>query len=255
MKKQIIDILSQKLNADLVKDLVNSYVDVKDNHIKGDDEIAISKAGKFVEDVFRVLKYVLNEQVLPEIKQGQFNKISEDLMNANGSTYPESVRILIPKIALSLIYDPRSKSGAIHRKPINPDFIDGKLVAGTCDWIIAEFLRLYYTRDPEEVEKLIKNVVKDYIPVIEKIGNQTFVNVKVNCDEEILIRLFDVDENGLTRKELGNSMKQHFERPTITNALRKLLENRDIALTDDKKYVILEPGKKRISPKIIELSR
>ena len=183
MKEQIIDILSQQLNADLVKDLVNSYVDVKDNHVKGDDESAISKAGKFVENVFRILKFILNGKILPEIKQWDFNDISEDLRNANSTKFPESVRILIPKIALSLIYEPRNKSGAVHQKPINPDFIDGKLVVGACDWIIAEILRIYHTRDTDAVNKLIQNVVKDYIPVIQKVGDEKFVNAKVEAKD------------------------------------------------------------------------
>src|SRR5689334_2116694 len=108
MKDQIIALLSQQLDPDLVKDLVNSYVDVKDNHIKGNDEASISKSGKFVENVFRILKFILNKKVLSEIKQGDFNKISDDLKNADGSKFPESVRILIPKISHSLIYEPRN---------------------------------------------------------------------------------------------------------------------------------------------------
>ncbi len=254
MKDQIISILSQQLNPDLVKDLVNSYEAVKDSYIKGDHEIALVKSGKFVENVFRILKFILNKQVLAEIKSGDFNKISDDLEKADGSKFSESVRLLIPQIAISIIYKPRSKLGAAHQKPINPDYIDGKLSVGTCGWIMAEFLRLYHTRDTETVEKLIKDVVKEYIPVIQTIGDEKFVNAQVACDDEILIRLFDASNDGLSRKDLGNSMKRHFKPPTITNAIRDLEENRDIHLTKDNNYVISEPARKSIASKIIELT-
>jgi hypothetical protein len=254
MKDQIINILSQKINHDLVKDLVNSFEDVKNSYIKGDHEAALSKSGKFVENVFRVLKFIKSNQMLKEIKQQEFNEISKDLLNADGKKFPESIRILIPRIALSLVYEPRSKLGAIHVKEINPDFIDGKLTVGACDWIMAEFLRVFHTRDPEIVDELIKKLVKEYIPVIQKVGDETFVNAKVECKDEILIRLLDSD-NGLSRKELGSSIKHHFSASTITESLQKLVKDKDVFLTKSDKYVISGLAEKRISALIVELTR
>ncbi|MDE1818705.1 MAG: hypothetical protein KGI19_08900 [Thaumarchaeota archaeon] len=255
MKDEIVSILSEKIDKNLVKDLVNSYHDVKDTYIKGDNETALSKSGKFVENVFRVLRFIKSNQVLKEIKPQEFNKISEDLKNADGSKIRESIRILIPRIAMYMIYEPRSKLGAVHVKEINPDFIDGKLTIGACDWIMAEFLRVYHTRDSETVYNLIQNVVKDYIPIIQKIGDEKFVNTNVECSDEILIRLSDVLDDGLTRKDLGESMKNHFGQSAITKALQKLVKDRDIFLTKTGKYVISDPAREKIASKIIELSR
>ena len=253
MKDQIINILSQNIHKGIIKDLVNSYEKVKDEFVKKNYEEAQSKSGKFVDNVFRTLNFILTNQVLNEIKSGQMDKISEKLRNANGSKYPESIRLLIPNIAQSMIYQPRSKLGSVHQKPITPDFIDAKLTVGACDWIIAELLRLYHTRDSQKVNELIKNVVKDYVPVIQNIGDETFVNAKVNCEEEILIRLYD-SIYGFSRKELGITMGAHFSPSTITNVLKKLGEERDVHLTNDGKYIISEPARKKISGRIMELS-
>lgn len=253
MKELIIDILSNEIDKNIVADLINSYSDVKDAFIKGDYEGAQSKSGKFVENVFRTLYHIRRKKVLPEIKQHQIEEITKDLLNSDGKTYPESIRILIPSIAKSMIYEPRSKLGSVHQKPIKPDFIDAKLTVGASDWIIAELLRLYHTRDAQKVNELIKNVVKDYIPVLQKVGDETFVDAKTNCEEEILIRLSDVGNGGLSRKELGKSMKHNFDRSTITNTLGKLIKNKDIFFTKDNKYVIFESSRKKIANKIIKL--
>lgn len=253
MKDQITSILSQKIDKDIVKDLVNSYVKVKDEFIKGNYEEAQSKSGKFVENVFRALNFILTNQALNEMKSGQMDKISEKLRNAPSSKYDESIRLLMPNIAQSMIYQPRSKRGSVHQKSITPDFIDAKLTVGACDWIMAEFLRLYHTRNSQKVNELIKNVVKDYIPVIQKIGNETFVNPQVSCEEEILIRLCDSSE-GLSRTELGLAMKNNFDSSTITNALKKLVRKRDVHPTRGSKYVISDPARKKISSRIVELT-
>ena len=253
MKDEITNILSQKINKGIVKDLINSYVKVKDEFIKGNYEEAQSKSGKFVENVFRVLHNIRTTQVLKEIKSGQMNDISSKLMNANGKTYSESIRILIPQIAQAMIYEPRSKMGSVHVKPVEPDFIDAKLTVDAADWIIAELLRQYDTRDTVKVSTLINNVVKEYIPVIQKIGDEVFVDADVECDEEILIRLYDSSE-GLNRNELGQAMKHSFSPSTITKKIAKLQTTKQIFLTKNKKYVIPESTRKKISKKILELS-
>ena len=253
MKDQIINILSQTIDKDIVKDLVNSYEKVKDEFIKGNYEEAQSKSGKFVDNVFRTLNYIITGQALKEIKPNEMSKISEKLRNANGSKYPESIRLLIPDIAQSLIYQPRSKLGSVHQKPVTPDFIDAKLTVESSDWIMAELLRQYDTRDVEKVSFLINNVVKEYIPIIQRVGDEIFVDADVKCDEEILIRLHE-STNGLTRKELGEAMR-HFDSSTISNSLKKLQKPpRDVFLTRGKKYVIAESTRKKISKRILELS-
>lgn len=253
MKEKIIGILSSEIDKSIITDLINSYSDVKDSFIKGDNEGAQSKSGKFVENVFRTLYYIRRNQVLKEIKPHQFEEIAEELRNSDGKKYPESVRLLIAPIAKSMIYEPRSKLGSVHVKPITPDFIDAKLTVDASDWIIAELLRLYHKRDAQEVNELIKNVVKEYIPIVQKIGDETFVNAKVKCEEEILIRLSDVGNGGLSRNELGAAMKNHFDASTITNTLKKLMKNRDGHLTKTERYVISDPAREKISKRIVEL--
>ena len=252
MKEQIINSLSQKLDDGIVKDLINIYEKTKNEFIKGNYEEVQSKSGKFVENVFRILNFILTQEVINEIQSSEMNKLSKKLKELSDPACPESIRLLIPNIAQSLIYQPRSKLGSVHHKPITPDLIDAKLTISASDWIIAELLRQYDTRDTEKVQQLINNVIKEHVPIIQKIGEETFVDANVKCDEEILIRLYQ-DPEGLTRNEIGIAIK-HFGSSTISNNLKKLKKSRDIFLTKNKKYVIAESTRKNISDRIIELS-
>lgn len=254
MRELIIEILSDKIDSGLVTDLVDSYVSVKDSHILGDDESAISKSGKFVENVFRVLKYIKNKKILPEIKSHQFVEISEELRNLPSSTYPDSIRLLIPKISLSIIYETRSKSGAVHVKKINPDFIDGKFVVGICDWVMAELLRQFYSRDPLLVFELIQKIVKESIPVIQIVGDEKFVTAKLDCETDILLRLFE-SENGLDRKEIGIALKLYFTPQKITSSLKKLTTDRAIFPIKSGKFVISDLKRPEIKNLIFKLTK
>jgi len=254
MRELIIEILAEKIDKKIVTDLVDSYASVKDSHIKGDDEEALSKSGKFVENVFRVLKFIKSNVILNEIKSGQLIKISEELKNTDSSKIQESIRLLIPKIAMSIIYETRSKSGAVHVKEINPDFIDGKLTVSACDWIMAELLRTFHSRDPNTVSDLIGKIVKESAPIIQVVGEEKFVTANLDCKTEILVRLSD-SENGLTRKELGKAMKLHFSPQNITQNISKLLSGRQVFLTDSGRYIIADPVRIKIKNLIADLAK
>ena len=225
---------------------------MKNEFIKRNHEEVQSKSGKFVENVFRALNFIITKNALIEIKSNEMNKISEKLKKADSSKHSESVRLLMPDIALSLIYQPRSKLGSVHQKPITPDYIDAKLTVEASNWIMAEFLRQYGINDVEKVSGLINNIVKEHVPIIQKINNEIFVDADITCDEEILIRLHE-SLDGLTRNEFGKAIS-NFASSTITNSLSKLKRSRSIFLTSNEKYIIAESGRRRINKRMIEMS-
>jgi len=252
MKEQISNILSQKIDKSIIDDLVNSYIEIKNEFISGNYVEAHSKSGKFVENVFITLNFIITNKTISELKLGEMNKISKKLKDADDSIYSESVRLLIPDIAKSLIYQPRSKMGSVHKKPVTPDFIDAKLTISASDWIMAELLRQYDTREVKKIQQLINNVVMDHIPIIQKIGNEIFVDAHVNCNEEILIILHQ-NTAGLTKNEIYTTIKR-FTKSTISRNLKKLEKTRSVFLTKANKYVIAGSVKKRISNRMIELA-
>lgn len=251
MKDQIINILSQKIDKNIIEDLVNSYIEIKNEFINGNYVETHSKSGKFAENVFITLNFITTNKIINELKSGEMSKISKKLKDVDDSTYSESIRLLIPDIAKSLIYQPRSKLGSIHKKPVTPDFIDAKLTISASDWIMAELLRQYGTREIKKIQQLINNVVTEHIPIIQKIGKEIFVDADVSCNEEMLIILHQSSE-GLTKSEIYTTIKR-FAKSTISQNLKKLEESRSIFLTEANRYVIAGSAKKRISNRMIEL--
>lgn len=254
MEDEIVKLLSKEIDKKLVDDLIESYIKIKKEFINSNYEETQSKSGKFVENVFRVLHYIRTKQIKSEIKQHEINDEINKLLNLDGKKFSESIRILIPEIANTVIYLLRSKLGSVHVKPIKPDFIDAKLTVDACNWIIAELLRTYHERNTDSVENLIKNVVQEDIPILQKYGDEIFLNVKVKAEDEILIRLLDAND-GLTRKELGTHMKANFSKSTITSTVKKLSKERKIHLSKNKKLILADSERKNVSQLIQKLTK
>ena len=254
MKEKIIEFLSEneKLEKNIVCDLVESFSMQKNEYLKGRYEESLLKAGVFVENLFILLNYILSKKKLDEIKQTQFDQISSELAKAKNDDIPESIRILVPRIAKSMIYDVRSKTGAIHKKSIVPDKIDVKLTISAADWIMAELLRTYHKRDTMLVQGLIDEVIEDFLPVTEKIGDDFYINRKVSCEEEVLIQLHE-NQDGLTRPELGKLIS-NFSSSNVTKVVKKLImEKRIFRINVSSKYIISDTGKIWILDRISKL--
>lgn len=166
MKEKIIEILSKNIDKELIGSMMNTYEAVQNSYLDGNDEDTLSKSGKFVENVFRVLYNISTGAKLTEVQSGQINEISDELEQMSSTKLPETIRIVIPRVA-KLVYTMRSKLGAEHVKPITPDFIDAKFTVSACDWILAELLRTFHVRDSSKVDELIQKVKARKMPKLE----------------------------------------------------------------------------------------
>lgn len=171
MNDEIENILSKNIDNDLIADLVGSYKSVHKAYFNEDYEGTLSKSGKFVENVFRVLNYVTTKTKLTEIKQGQINDLFEKLEKVDSKKFSEIIRLVIPRVAITT-YTLRSKMGSEHVKPTVPDFIDAKFTIASCDWIIAEFLRMSLDRDSSKVDEIIQKVKSTENPKLESFNIQ-----------------------------------------------------------------------------------
>ncbi len=127
----------------------------------GEYETAINKSGKFVETVLQILKYIISEKVINNTKLLRIKDVSEELLQTPVDTYPVSIRKIIPR-SINAIYTIRSERGTAHKSgDIKPNIIDCNFVVSTCDWILAEFLRLYHNSDIKEVENIMNSLVEN----------------------------------------------------------------------------------------------
>jgi hypothetical protein len=164
--------LSSELDPVLVKDLLDEYRVIRRNHSIGDYEKALIQAGKFCETVFQILEYITSGVAS---KEPEISEIAKTLERLPKDKFQDSIRIIMP-LAARTIYSIRSKRGTAHkRQEISPCHMDSAFVLSTCDWILSELVRLYYTGDQAEIVAIISSLGEQEIPVIEKVDNHLVV--------------------------------------------------------------------------------
>jgi hypothetical protein len=244
----IISELSTELAPSLVSELIESYEKILIEFRKAAWDETLWKAGKFVENVFRLLDNLVHSRVLDQVPN--MNELKKELESLPSSKFQDSIRILIPRIATAMIYDPRSKKGAVHVKPMNPDFLDATLTVAASDWILAEFLRLYHSSDTERIQQIIKSILVRKIPFVEKHGGVSFVTHPMkNAEDEILLLLLDA-QDGMDRKAVGISLGNTYTPGRVTQAIDELLKKRYIIKRLDGQHVISGPGETHISEEL-----
>ena len=250
LKTKVVLELSARFPSDLVDALVSSYEKVVVEFRKGAWDETLWKAGKFTENVFRLLCCVVHGKAPSEVSN--IRELKKELEDLPSDIYPDSVRLLIPRIASAMIYDPRSKKGAVHVKPVDPDYMDATLVVSACDWVLAELIRLYHTKEPKEIQDIIRSIVARKVPFVERHGEEVFVVVPLGAEDEILLLLLD-NRDGFNRSDIGKSIGIFYAPPRVTEALHALQEKRFIVPTSDGRYVITGPGESHISALILRM--
>jgi len=232
----------QKIPAstELTDKLITIYKTIKQNFYLGKDEESLEKAGKFVEVVVRILQELTTNKFTPFDKE---LKISETLKNFERlpkDSFSESVRIIIPRI-LTTIYTFRSKRGGAHIIEVNPNHIDATYIIAACDWIIAEFIRLYHTNDEKEIEKIINSIVDRKVSILEEFGEDLkILDPSLSVSDKILIILYKKHPNSVLTDELKKWIKT--KTPTHINTALKRLDDNGYIYRKNKENTITRKG-------------
>jgi len=243
LRELIISELSSRLPVELIRDLIGSYESTLTEFRKGSWAETLWKAGKFAENVFRVLYFIVHSKVISEVPR--MSDLRDELEDLPSQKFSESIRILIPRITSAMIYDPRSKRDAVHVKPVDPDFLDSTLAVSAADWILAELLRTYHVADTQELRNAIASIITRKVPFVERHGDASFVTVHLGAEDEILLLLWDMGA-GTNRATIGRSMGKVYTQARITQSLQSLLKKRFIVKIDSL-YEITGPGESHIS--------
>lgn len=217
----IKEILSSKIAPELVERLLEHYKELKRKFFLEQYEASQLNSAKFVEVVFRILEYITRRSYTPFDRDIRINDLVTYLKNLSRTQYPDTIRILIPRI-LKSIYDIRSKRGVAHVREVNPNLMDATFVVSACDWIMAEFVRLYYTTNPTAAQKIINSIVERKVPIIEEFGGDIkILNPNLTVADKILLILYKKHPDYVLTSDLKKWIKT--KSPThITNVLRQL---------------------------------
>lgn len=246
MRDLILKNLSATVDTRVVEQLLDSYEKLVARFRGGDLDGSLSEAGKFVEHTLRAVEYIRTGSAPVEIKSPQqtVKEIEKD------QKLPEALRLLVPRIVHAMIYDIRSKRGAIHVKEIDPRQMDAALSAQAASWVVAELLRMYHDDDEAVITQALELLMRPHIPWIERFGDEEVVTRRVSCEVELLLLLAGAAANGLDRTALGQSSK--YPPPTVTRALQKLDDARNVHRTRDGHYHITGPGRQYMVEHVME---
>jgi hypothetical protein len=238
VRELILKSLATRIDAKVVEALLSSYETLVTKFQKGDLEGCLGVAGKFVEHTLRAAEYIRTGTAPTEIKAPQqtVKELEKD------QKLPEGLRILIPRIAHAMIYDMRSKRGAIHVKEIDPRQIDASLTVQAASWVLAEFIRLYHVSDEAAVTREMATLMRPHIPFIEQFGEESVVTRAVPCDVELLLLLARGGQDGLDRRTIGQASK--YPPSTVTQSLQRMEKARHVHRTRQGAFHITGPGEK-----------
>jgi hypothetical protein len=228
--------LASKIEPGVVADILNAYEGLIQKHRALDAEAALTRAGKFVEHIFRALEFIRTGTAPAEIK----SPAATAKLLEGDTSLPESIRMLLPRIALAMVYDVRSKRGAVHVKEINPRGIDVDLATKAASWIVAELIRLYHVDDENAVRLEMTVLTRATFPLLESIDGEDFVSKKVPPRVEIQLLLGRQGGEGATRTQLGKMAK--CDAPRVTEAIKGLAKDRLVHLTEKGIYYLTGSG-------------
>lgn len=196
--------LAAAYDAAVVDELLAAYEEAKKNYHLGGLRLSAVEGGRFTEAAFRMLQQETTGTFTPLGKTlPRTDKLIEDLAALASATYPESVRIHIPR-ALRVVYDIRNKRDAAHLADhIDPNLQDATLVVSTLDWILAEFIRLHHNVTANQAQKLVEDLVTRQAPVIQDFdGFLKILTPNLGASDQCLVLLYHRGAAGADYDEL-----------------------------------------------------
>jgi hypothetical protein len=237
MRNEIQASIAAKLASPAVKDVLDSFEKMVTWYRKGAATDVLTEAGKFVENGLRLLEFVRTGATPTEIKNA--SATAKDLDAAK--TLDESIRVLIPRILLAMIYDVRSKKGAVHVKGIDPTVIDATLAINAASWVVAELLRLFHTAEEKRIVEIMASLSRRPLSCIEYFGEERLVTKDLGADGEVLMLLASSEPSGLSRREIGEAAQ--FASQRVSDSVARLVQKRQIYLQrTTKRYRITGEG-------------
>jgi len=219
--------LARATDPDISTELVEAYEELKVRYYRRDFRPGQLEAGRFAEAAFRILQlkaggsYAAIGKALPRLPV-----LIESLESADASRVHESIRIHIPR-TLAAVYNIRNRRDVGHiAADVDANAMDAEFVMSACNWVLAEFVRLFHQCSPEEAQAYVEGIVKRRLPLIQVFGETPFVlRSGLPARDEILVLLSHQGSLGASLNQL-DSWLPTVDRRNIRARLSEL-ERRD----------------------------
>lgn len=250
MRAKIESILVSSLPPEIVSHLLDTYFELKTNFYLNKHRPSELEGGLFAEAVIRGIQHLGTGTYTPFSSQlKRFDQLVKDLENLPSKTTSDSVRLHIPR-SLWVIFHFRNKRSVAHlTNQINPNLCDSTLVMSVCDWVLAELIRITFLCPPEEAQRLVDDLVKRKIPIIEDFdGFPKILDPKLSVPKRILVILYEKGEAGAAKDNLAIWIKTSSN--NLNMALNDLENRRAFIHKNNLNFFITKSGLKFVEAEI-----
>jgi hypothetical protein len=234
------------LDAKLVDELLNAYVDAKLNFFAGGLRLSAVEGGRFCEAAFRLLQQAAGLPITALGKMLDTEKLIDHLAKLPSASHPEAIRIHVPR-SLRVVYDVRNKRDAAHLADgIDPNVQDATLVVSVLDWVLAELVRLYHSVPPNEAQRLVESLVERKAPAVQSFGDFLKVlNPNLKAGDRMLLLLYQRGPDGATFEQLDAWAKPSM-RGNLRRTLTQLEDERALIHCDGTRFYITQSGSREV---------
>lgn len=221
--------------------IIDSYVEMQQRFLAGDWQPSELDGGRLCEAVARAV-YQMNSGIITHSQlPGAICEKLEDEKNQHKHTLAHSDRLHICK-AISLVYKFRSSRGSVHISPVySADFMDSMLMVHDGKWILAEFLRLAWTKDKTLISRPSRRSSNWNFSLIHELeGVPLVLDEKVSAPVEILLLLNHADGHKITRDQVTAQCKNNTA-AAVSTAITRLMKANDIRSTPTAGEIALTP--------------
>lgn len=186
---RLIDLLTPGINSVIADKIVKHYTQMKHNYLLEKHGPTEVDGGQFVEAVARAIENEAFGSFTPIVHKIDIDKVFKRVESKKGQL-DESLRIDVPR-TLRSIYDVRNRRGAAHLGLFDPNLMDSTYVISTCDWVMAELVRIYSSVTPEDAQSIVGTIIERKIPLVEEFEDDLMVlDPDMRMNEQILILLY-----------------------------------------------------------------
>jgi hypothetical protein len=232
--------LTATLDPGVVDQALATYEELKRNFYLGGNRLSAVEAGRFCEAVVRILQQSASGNFTALVDNLEVDKELRRLENQ--VTAPESVRLHIPR-AIRVIYTIRNKRNNAHLNDgIDANIQDSTLVAATCDWIMAELVRLHHNVPPAEATSIVHDLVQRKAPLVQDFdGYLKVLDPTLPAGDHLLLLLYQQGSGGASTEQLRDWARPDMRR-NLKRTIARLVYDKAWAHEDTGKYFITEAG-------------
>jgi hypothetical protein len=198
--------------------------------------------GRFCEIVFTILEgHAAGNYAGSPSKPRDFPSACRRL--EQNTQVPHSFQILISRL-LPALYDVRNNRGVGHvGGDVDPNHMDAIFVLSSCNWIMAELVRVYHNLSTNEAQRVVETLVERRIPLIWEGENiRRVLDPDMSIRSQVLLLLSTTSAGKVCTADLLNWIGYE-NRSYFRQLLRQMRGKRLLELSADEQYAqILPPG-------------